>query len=647
MFHEVIMIYTIFLQQLLYALLALFLTFVVGKIITGYIELKGNFFFRLFITYIIGFTAILLSYSTVKAHGRTVNMLVLPILCYLMYHFRKAIHKRPEFHISEIYKETLWSILPFIVVFLYQSFFYFDFGKAELKPLFCDFHRYAIFTQSIHLWGLESYLAEMNYFFPSFRTGIVPYHYPELWLTSLFSAMNHNSLVNSYYFTVYPLLTATFILGVMSLFETSIQSKILVLLIAIAVCFITDITFSFYMETPNSLSIFGINGQKLAFVYCFLLLGFILIKQNELIIGQLILVSIPLFSTIFLPGIWGGLLVYNSLVYLLFPKKNGRSCLFIIASIVIVLLFYGAFLKVFQSPFTHDYAIKKIMSSGIFSQYDGHLSFQNIKMIGSNFIRYSIPNVLLHSFSRFILYVPFFLLFYKSLWKQKQLFILSISFLFVGALATSLSKILLDSNQFTHLLGAVFIVLIIVCIADFSANYSGAKWKKNSIVFLGISFICIAWISPYNSRSLTDNSEDVSFVKRVSGCLNDNQNIVLVYYSKDQCEKGTFYNWIWQNTMLNVSQYNSKTILYTMANPEIYRLFGKQNYVDDYFFNHFTPINTWKQQNKNNSVQNFIEHYHIKYFYCKKGVVVPDFITKKAVEIIESPSTKNRFIRIK
>jgi hypothetical protein len=641
------MIYTIFLQQILYAFLALFLTFIVGKIITAFIELKGNFFFRLFITYIVGITAILLSYSIVKAHGRTVNLLVLPILCYFIYYFRYAIHKRPEFHISDIYKELCWSLIPIIVVFLYQSFFYFDFCKGELKPLFCDFHRYAIFTQSIHLWGLESYLAEMNYFFPSFRTGIVPYHYPELWMTSLFSTMNHNSLVNSYYFTVYPLLTATFILGVMSLFEISIRSNIIVLIFAVAVCFITDITFRCYMETPNSLSIFGINGQKLAFVYCFLLLGFILIKQQHLIIGQLILVIIPFFSTIFLPGIWGGLLVYNSLALILFPRKNVRTSLFIIASIVVVLLFYSAFLNVFQSPFTNDYAIKKILSSGIFSRYNGHLTLQNIKMIGSNFIHYSIPNIVLHSFSRFILYVPFFLLFYRSLWKQKQLFILSLSFLIVGALATSVSKILLDSNQFTHLLGAVFIVLIIICIADFNAHYRGAKWKKYSIVLIGIFFICIAWVSPYNSRSLTDNSEDVSFVKRVSGCLTDNQNIVLVFYSKDECEKGTFYNWIWQNTMLNVSQYNSKTILYTMGNPEIYSSLGKQNYIDDYFFNHFTPINTWKHQNKNNTVENFIERYHIKYFYCKKGVVVPDFITKKAVEIIESPSTNNKFIRIK
>ena len=641
------MIYIIFFHQLFFAIIALISSYLIGKSIVHFFTMKGHFFFRLFVTHIVGFSTLYLVYAIIMAHGRTVAIILLPIITYLIYHFRPAFIAKAPFEKEIFLKEIWWSIVPFLLVFLYQSWFYFDFVNGELKPLLCDFHRYAIFTQSIHLWGLESYLSEMNYFFPAFRTGIVPYHYPELWLTSLFSNLFHNSLVNSYYFIVYPLLTTTFIIGVMSLFEETIKNKILILIVAVVLCFITDITFSFYMDTPNSLSITGINGQKLAYVYCFLLLAFILFRQKEWFLGQMVLVIIPLFSTIYLPGIWGGLLLFNIGNYVFYRQTKGKTSLFIIAGILITLICYSIFLNVFQSPFTKDYAVKKILTSGIFSSFDGHLSLRNIKMIVSNFIHYAIPNIALHCFSRLLLYLPFFLLFGKSLWKQKQLVVLSLLFLICGAVLTSLSKILHDSNQFTHLLGSVFIVLIIICIADFTDSFKGAHWAKYSIVFCTVAFICLSWSSPYNSRALTDNSEDIRFVKQIAQRLTEKQNIVLVFYANEANSEGTFYNWIGQNTILNVSQSNSNTIMYIMANPEIFTSKNRENYIDDYFYTHFTPMNTWKAMNKTNTVEKFIEQYHIKNFYCKKGADIPEFVRKRVIETIQSASTKNRFIRIK
>jgi hypothetical protein len=168
-----------------------------------------------------------------------------------------------------------------------------------------------------------------------------------------------------------------------------------------------------------------------------------------------------------------------------------------------------------------------------------------------------------------------------------------------------------------------------------------------SIIILALTFICLSWVSPYNSRALTDRSEDVGFVKQVAQRLNDKQNIVLVFYAKDANKAGSFYNWIWQNTMLNVSQYNANTIIYTMANPEIFRSKEGQTYIDDYFYTHFTPINTWKQMKIGNNLENFIAQYHITNFYCKKGAEIPDFISKRVIESIQSAKTKNTFIRIK
>jgi hypothetical protein len=84
-----------------------------------------------------------------------------------------------------------------------------------------------------------------------------------------------------------------------------------------------------------------------------------------------------------------------------------------------------------------------------------------------------------------------------------------------------------------------------------------------------------------------------------------------------------------------------------MANPEIFTSKNRENYIDDYFYTHFTPMNTWKAMNKTNTVEKFIEQYHIKNFYCKKGADIPEFVRKRVIETIQSASTKNRFIRIK
>lgn len=639
--------YSIFIQQLIFAILSLLFTYSLGKFITSFFDIKGNFFFRLFVTYIIGIIAIVLFYSIIKSHGRTINILLLPIIGYIFYLVKNSFTKKTRFDKSETLREFAWSLLPFIIVFLYQSWFYFDFKNSDIKPLFVDFHRYATFTQSINQWGVESYLSEMNYYFPKFRSGIIPYHYPELWLTSFFSKLFNNSLVNSYYFVVYPILASTFLIGILSLFEEAFKSKVIVISIGLALCFITDISLSFYMDTPNSLSIMAINGQKLAFIYCFILLGFILLKRKSVLVGLLILCAIPIFSTIFLPGICGGILFLSIFSYFIFDEKTRKT--FIISGLTIIGLLCGyvIFLKTFQSSFTADYAITKIFHSGIFAQYDGHLTFKNCKIIVSNFISYAIPNISLHGMSRLLLHLPFILILIYYIKKDKLYIILSTSFLLFGAIATSLTKILLDSNQFTHLIGAIFLVVTIIYISEFIKNPPKQVAIKYVITFSLISFTIFSWYTPYNSRSNFDNNEELSFIKEVANSIQKDNSVILVFYSKNELLKCNFYNWVWENQLICIGQLTPKTVIFTLGNPEIFKQSKKIEYVDTFFYNHFTPVIEWKKKGTQYTLETFINHYKIKYFYIKKGAVIPDFIKAKTIRSIESPHSKSKFLVIK
>src|ERR1035437_1807040 len=103
------MIYTLFIQQLFFALFALLLTYSIGKSIASFIKITGGFFFKLFIIYSIGIIVILLFYSIIKAHGRTVNILLLPSLTYFVYYYKKSFTTYFTSTIDEISKELFWS----------------------------------------------------------------------------------------------------------------------------------------------------------------------------------------------------------------------------------------------------------------------------------------------------------------------------------------------------------------------------------------------------------------------------------------------------------------------------------------------------------------------------------------------------------
>src|ERR1035437_49593 len=169
------MIYLLLIQQLLFGILTLFIIYSIGKIFVSFIDVQCNFFLRLFILYIIGILAIVLFYSIAKAYGRTNNIFLLPIIVFLLYQYRFHFTKKLCINKHGIIKELIWSLIPFVFIFIYQSFFYFDFGKNELKPLFGDYYWYASFTDSLKLWGTENYFTTSNFFFPYIREGLMPY----------------------------------------------------------------------------------------------------------------------------------------------------------------------------------------------------------------------------------------------------------------------------------------------------------------------------------------------------------------------------------------------------------------------------------------------------------------------------------------
>jgi len=638
------MIYSIFIQQLIYGIITLFITYAVGKTILSFFNIKGNLFFQIFVTYIIGITTIVLFYSIYNSQGRTINLLFLPIIVFLLYHFRHLIIK-PKFKTQDIGTEILWSILPLIFVFLVQSWFYFDFHKGIIKPLFSDYFIYAGISNNLQFSGTENNLLNCNYFFPTYNHIIKPYHYFELWFTAFFSSLFKNSLVNTYYFCTFTTFTSIFIIGIISLFENTIKNKYAILTIAIFLCFITDVTVPFNFNTSNSLSIMAINGQKVACIFCILLLAFITIRKGNWLIGLFILLSSPILSVTFLPGVWGGILLFCGIQILWNPKNNYKTYGLIMLSIFVIASLFIAFITNSEiKPSNPEYT--RILNSGIFTNFDGSITFLNAKRIVANFISYTIPNIALHSTTRLLLYLPLILLLLKSSFKNRKLFLLILLILIAGALTTSISKPILNSDQFTSLLGICFIVFIIIAFADCMNSFIPV-WKK-LIISLGIMIITvISWISPFNSRANYDNDEDIQLIEKASTMISENSEIVIMTFLSDEDTKNsTFYSWIYVNTIMPISQFAKNPIIFSIANPELY-LKTKMSYYDSIAYHNNTSINIWRQKGAQYTLETFIHHYKIKYFYIKKGAVIPDFIKAKTIRSIESPHSKSKFLVIK
>jgi len=635
--------WTIFTTQLLFGLLALLICYSIGKTIASFIDIKGNFFFRLFVTYIIGITTIVLFYSIIKAHGRTINILLIPFISYLIYYFRYRFYIKPKLIWSDLIKEFSCSLGLFLLIFLYQSWFYFDFNKNEVKTLFLDYYWYASYVKSLRVFGIESLYSEGNYFFKNFN-GLMPYHYPELWFTAFFTNLFSNSSVNIYYFSTTSIFTSIFLIGIISLLKQHIKSNVVAILLAIPLLFITGIPIPFYrLNTHNTWGIMELIGQKLSFIYIFILLAFILFDKNLWRIGILLLIAISVFSVTFIPGIFGGLLIYLTFIYIFDDSKSWNEYFLFILAIAVTAVSFIIFYSIFKSHISENY-INQFFSSGIFKGTEHLTLFSKLKIIVSNFIIYAIPTICIHVGVRLYLYAFILILLLQTFLKQYKLFLLIFCMLLAGASTKALATVLQDSDQFIEALSAFMVVFIIYLV-------SKAIQKQFTIIIIPLSIIYYFTLSSIHETLRTKTTtinNDIFLSKLASHSITENTCVVLSFFDYETYNNvGPFNFWRFGNDIQSITQFSSKNIIFDIGNPELYLKNHTLSYSDSIIYYKVTSLNIWRSIGKNFTLESFINFYKIKYFYFKSGVEIPQFIIDKTEKSYISPYTHNKFIKIK
>ena len=633
------------LYYLLVGLSSILLTYIVGRTIVSIFTEQSNLFFHIFLSLLTGLLFIVIFYAFIQSKGKTIIAFIIPVIGYLVYYYKNLINW-PQLNLLQLLKQNLWISCLFIILYVYQSVFFFDYNQGLYKSLYTDPYWYATFCNSQKIWGIENYFTSVNFFFPSSNIGLVPYHYPELWLTAFFSHLFSIGTIQSLYLVVYPILITTFLTGICSIYDLLFTKKAVTVIVSFVLLFSSGLTFRFYnsfsvLQYSNTLadiSLLGLFGTKYAFVYPFFLLGFILVYKKEFFIGSLVLSIIPFFSIGFLPAIVGGLLLSIHYYYLGSKTINKKQflilCAVLFLNIVLILVFYSLHKSTYSNNFAFTYFQKRYLPNG-------YINYSAIRAFCGNTIYYCLKIV--------VIFCPALLLFVFLKKLRNTLFFISVSMIGCGIVASSLYLGFTDGNQFAN---NILICLTLIQIIGLSTLISAYQKNKTIVLRLSIvAYFCCLLSTIYFSikqkqKGTNWYKEDKLFVQKASKQITEKQTCVLLFLDSLGYTKNDFNSWHVHNDFYLATQYMANDIIFTLGNPELYHKCNKLSAVDSFSYHYLTPLNIWKKTD-GNSLENFIIHFKIKYFYFKTGVKIPAFISRNAQIITISPITNSIFIKLK
>ena len=526
------MIYFLFLVFFLFVVFSLSLFIQIPK--------SQSLVFDFFIRQIITLSILISSFALVITKGKTVFIIFIFSFIYLL--FKKKVSFVLPKELKKIECKFVFLIIPVIFI---QFILQFDiFSLTPYLPS-ADITQYASYAYSMVEFGSENKYEALNKLYPHLFSGIGPYHYYEIWFTSLLGFFTGKSYILILQFIVYPYLIWLFILGIASVFEEyylkiSIKQYVLCFLLL----FVGPVYFTAYESIFNdgdflSSTVFTVPGfvkQTLSFsyfgqkhlpVYIFGILSFLFLikKQYSYFILSGMMITICAFGTV--PGIIGSF----GVLFLIKKELRTKSNFFIFCMI-------GGALVIIMSLFKLNINNEISQKTFYFNDFLKHL---NIKGEIVRFIsKFVVPFIW---FS--ILYAPFIVLFFvyrKSVFLMKELkwIYLLVGLLFIfGAFFISIVQGL-NSDQFLTNLLPLFNVVIIISLIHL---YHQLKEKK-IILYTIVSTVLIngLFILTYYSSNLKKQHVffDLRIIDKVNTELSKSESKPIIAYllsDKDLKEK--------------------------------------------------------------------------------------------------------------
>jgi hypothetical protein len=418
---------------------------------TGYLILffKGSFkrlpinFRVIFLSLFTGLVFLVSLYSIWFTHGKTVLIVLLPLVGFLAI----AVRQHDQLFVKNEYPKYLASAIILFFAFVFFTISYFAFYNEIRGINIDDYILYSRISYYLPITGCENDYHFFNTLDNDYRA-VTPYHYFELWLNSINCSILPSSSIYETIMLVTPtiFLLAVF-LGFLAIYETYKKVDAFCLLLSFSILFFNGIVFRMipmiskqeYLFYPFSLYFM----TKFAPTMLFAIASYLFLTNLSMLSAVLTLAMLAVISIVNLPSIGFAFVV----VFLLFKLSKSTPhrdfSLKVLAFALLPLLFVIGFYLVFGNRLV---VRGGTTGSAILQQIREFISPEHVS---------EEANIIFTSFIRFVVfYLLFFPIALIVLFKEKVqrsnnifYFIIVLSFCAGGALSTSLLSQKLNSFE--------------------------------------------------------------------------------------------------------------------------------------------------------------------------------------------------------
>ena len=624
-----------------------------GKIVRSFfaVELKVDLF-ETFFNVLVGLLLSTVLYALIKSSFVTSLIISLPIFLYF-FHVNNLKIKKFRWLKVDFYKEILPLIIISIIVFVYQSYSYFDFSDFNIKYLFVDNYTYANVVSVLHDFGVENVDYALNKFEPAFRHESMPYRYADLWMSSFIMDLVQVSDIESFYLISLPVLISLsgyFYYSILVKRSSNVVKSILIsiVLLFVSIAFIPVLNSGEKLPFISETSIMGTFQQKLSFSAVFFLLGIYfwkLKRENAL----LFFMFVPIFYVAYLPAIWGGIFVYLTIQFIKSKWKVSFTfyhirLLFLLA---FVLLFYWLFYKI-NGIFFLTTNKTNLLDVPLIKRLPKELMDDTIpfrwKSFVSNFVYYSIPEIFIYlrgAIGNLLIgtcfFLPLIILGFSRLKKYISEFRFVFLVLTIGLIFTIYKDG--DYNNYQFFTNCLLLISIIISLS-FIQNFQNTK--RNYLFILLIITVNIIPVFSFKSK-IGSHKINYEFIKNISTLISHkHEKNVLCFVNKESFD-GSFYSWVGGNILFPIKQISDQRIVFSIANPEVFFMENSKDELD-YSYN-WNIVSNWKHKHQTQNITNFIDENKIIFLLFYPSVKIPSEINKRVLKTIYS--NNYRFVELK
>lgn len=510
---------------------------------------------------------------------------------------------------------------------------------------------YATFIDKLNEISVEG--KESDLFFKEPVRNI--YHFGELWYTAFFTWLYKHNTLQVFYFSVFPNLLSTLVIGGRAIIEHfQKKKKWYYWLQPFSLIILSGIVFYF----PKSFEFFSLSWGNDTILSCikysplaiFMLGAFFLILEKKHYNAILLMLACTLINTATSPAIFIGLMIYLFILILTKELKKKEIFAAFISFLLsgLFLLSYSLFINFlnkkylsFNNSYETSYSISDKLRDIMYYKTLFNCTFGTLL----KFILSSIPFVGLIIFAgkKWVIENKFFLLF-------------GLSFVLSSAISYGIFHFDFDGTQFWTVvyipLMSIFLYIIIISTNCFKPTFTIKAYTYFLFMLLFYPYLFIknsGWNFIQNTSSIRYLTDNIS---------PDNKKNIAVFYPKSipkhvaGYDKNIYYPY--GHMKLYIDNYHPYCLseFDTMLSRDTYIRNYQVSYLKRSIF--FRFVEKQKKQHVFNSIEqsqlDFIKEARVKYVLTQSGATLPGLImpfVEKQITDTLSPSSKDKLYILK